>query len=118
MSDGDRPYVKLKPSDSGADVTVISQVVWPTTWPLEETSISVTGVGGSRGAQKNLLPIQIQIKGESQLTVIKPFILKGLPLPLLGRDTMQGLSLRVVSDPQLNTNPHFLYGPLVGTHQP
>ena len=32
--------------DTGADVSVISSQYWPLEWPLIETDISITGIGG------------------------------------------------------------------------
>ncbi|KAJ7408540.1 hypothetical protein BTVI_59291 [Pitangus sulphuratus] len=34
--------------DTGADVTIIATKDWPESWPIEETSMNVSGVGGSR----------------------------------------------------------------------
>lgn len=38
--------------DTGADVSIISHLHWPDTWPLQPADIEVTGLGKAEGLKR------------------------------------------------------------------
>ncbi|KAJ7428358.1 hypothetical protein BTVI_00857 [Pitangus sulphuratus] len=72
--------------DTGADVTIIAKKVWPDYWPLENTVLNVSGVGGSQRPLRSKLVIMFtDIDGN--VATCQPLILP-LPATLSGRDLM------------------------------
>lgn len=86
--------------DTGADVTVIPQTLWPPGWKLEDAP-TVGGVGGVSIAKKSveLISITLHDKRRPETEVqIHVYVLLNVP-PLLGRDALSRLNVRVTNLP-------------------
>ncbi|KAK4806981.1 hypothetical protein QYF61_000310 [Mycteria americana] len=75
--------------DTGADVTIISRNIWPSSWPVELPTSSIAGVGGQSVPYISKQPIHLQFP-EGQHATLKVYV---LPLPgtleaLIGRDVL------------------------------
>ncbi|KAK4811206.1 hypothetical protein QYF61_021277 [Mycteria americana] len=75
--------------DTGADVTIISRNIWPSSWPVELPTSSIAGVGGQSVPYISKHPIHLQFP-EGQHATLKVYV---LPLPgtleaLIGRDVL------------------------------
>lgn len=90
--------------DTGADVTIISKRVWPSTWPLRPAVDSVYGVGGGKTPMQSQQPVKI-ILPEGQTATVCPYVmpLPGELLSLLGRDVMAQMGVFInIPDPRKN----------------
>ncbi|RLV76356.1 hypothetical protein DV515_00017060 [Chloebia gouldiae] len=77
----DRPYkkaqlqrgshcVRLEPMlDTGADVSIIHQMYWPSNWPLRAPSSHIVGVGGMKIPSVSRDPISIIFEDNQKLTL-------------------------------------------------
>ncbi|KAK4806939.1 LOW QUALITY PROTEIN: hypothetical protein QYF61_027306 [Mycteria americana] len=63
--------------DTGADVTIISRNIWPSSWPVELPTSSIAGVGGQSVPYISKHPIHLQFL-EGQHATLKVYV---LPLP-------------------------------------
>lgn len=89
--------------DTGADVSIINQMYWPSNWPLRAPSSHIVGVGGMKIPSVSRDPISI-IFDDNQVIVTQPYVMS-LPklLPgLIGRDVLSQLGM------VLTTDQHFL----------
>ena len=80
--------------DRGSDVTVIPDIHWPLPWKLEEAPM-VGGVGACKSTQ----PIAITLcteRGPGRTITLTTYVMSDCP-PLLGRDTLALLDVRVTN---------------------
>ena len=82
--------------DTRADVTIIADYLWPSTWPTEEAGMGVVGLGGSARAKTADTPVLIT-NPEGQQAVIKPYVMAA-PLNLWGRDCLSQWGVRITTD--------------------
>lgn len=100
----ERPTLKLKIQgklfegilDSGADSTIISQDMWPPSWPLQASMTHLQGIGQSKNTLQSsqLLPWEDK---EGNTGAIRPFIVPGLPVNLWGRDILSQMKVFMCS---------------------
>ncbi|RMC04331.1 hypothetical protein DUI87_19150 [Hirundo rustica rustica] len=86
--------------DSGADITVIPESMWPSHWELKPVAGKLQGIGGITMAKisKNI----VQTEGpDGKLANVRPFVAE-YKAPLWGRDTMSqwGVQLVIPKTPQ------------------
>ncbi|RMC21800.1 hypothetical protein DUI87_02669 [Hirundo rustica rustica] len=86
--------------DSGADVTIVPESMWPSHWELQPVAGKLQGIGGITMAKisKNI----VQIEGpDGKLANVRPFV-ADYKAPLWGRDTMSqwGVQLVIPKTPQ------------------
>lgn len=82
--------------DAGADVTVISGGAWPAHWPIEACPLAISEVGGHQFTSRSVDVIRVKLQGEKETANIRPCVLPGLPVSLLGRDALQQFWVRLV----------------------
>ena len=82
--------------DTGADVTIISNYLWPSTWPTEDVDTGVVGLGGSARARTAATAILIT-NPEGQQAVVKPYV-TAAPLNLWGRDCLSQWGVKITTD--------------------
>ncbi|XP_015129708.2 uncharacterized protein LOC107050476 [Gallus gallus] len=85
--------------DSGADVTVVAETEWPSSWPAE-ASQSIMGVGGATPSRRSTNEVQaVVINRDGSLE--KPALLTPLvarvPGTLLGRDFLRQIGARITN---------------------
>ncbi|CAM4526053.1 unnamed protein product [Lepidochelys kempii] len=90
----DVPFTGLV--DTGADVTVISDLEWPVSWPTVPSK-ELWGIGGSKPGRQSLSWVTVSKTGGRALATIHPFVLP-VHLNIWGRD------LLVKLDTTLNIN--------------
>lgn len=73
--------------DTGADVSIISHLHWPDTWPLQPADIEVTGLGKAEGLKKSAQWLNCE-GPDGQPARLKPYVAQ-LPINLWGRDLLQ-----------------------------
>jgi hypothetical protein len=73
--------------DTGADVSVIAERHWPSTWPCVQATADLKGVGSATAPLHNACAIPWH--DERTLWHVLPCVLKELPVSLWGRDVLQ-----------------------------
>lgn len=56
-------------ADTGADVTIISERVWPINWPLKPSVDAVQGVGGGSMPKQSVDIIKFLLPGGQTVTL-------------------------------------------------
>lgn len=79
--------------DTGADVTVISQVKQPPSWALKEVSQPLTGIAGSSHSYRSHHLVQVE-GPECHTAFVKPFVMPA-PMVLWGRDVPSQCSFKI-----------------------
>ena len=82
--------------DSGADMTIIAQRNWPSSWPLVVNAEGALGVGGVSNSFIAAKPVLISIP-EGQKATVRPYVTT-LPLNLWGRDVLDRWGVRLTTD--------------------
>jgi len=86
--------------DTGADVTIISTVVWPEEWPVSVPTTAVAGVGGHSTPMMSKNPVRITFP-EGQEVNLKVYVmhLPGTLAALIGRDVLSQIGVVLTSTP-------------------
>lgn len=90
--------------DTGADISCISSKDWPSSWPVQTTAASLTGVGqASNVAQSATI---LQWKDGEPAGTFQPYVVPSLPFILWGRNILNqmGTYLISASDPVSQTD--------------
>lgn len=86
--------------DTGADTTVISQAMWPSSWPLEATPTVLQGIGTSQPQKSARLLRWKDQEGHSG--IFQPYVLPHIPINLWGRDLLSAMNVVLTSQPVPN----------------
>ena len=89
-----RPFMGLL--DTGADKSIITSKYWPRDWPLIQTSHSLRGLGFEQAPSQSARALQWKDK-EGNCGTVTPYVLN-LPVCLWGRDILQQMGIRLVSN--------------------
>lgn len=82
--------------DRGADVTIISQLVWSPTWPLTQSTFGIVGLGGlTTGALSAIMITVTHPKG--QQANIRPCVTNAQP-NLWGHDCLTQWGVEITMD--------------------
>ncbi|NXQ68885.1 POK9 protein, partial [Quiscalus mexicanus] len=73
--------------DTGADSSTVSPDFWPHNWPLQSTTVPVTGVGGLTLARKTPM-LSVTIDGKTVWSVLSVVPLPPTVQCLIGRDVL------------------------------
>lgn len=81
--------------DTGSDVTIIPIASWPKAWPLQSTSILVSGIGGESKTLQSVEFVCFKDAVDDNQAWVRPYVMH-TPLWILGRDVMAqwGVTLR------------------------
>uniref|UniRef100_A0A5F8GN40 human endogenous retrovirus K endopeptidase n=1 Tax=Monodelphis domestica TaxID=13616 RepID=A0A5F8GN40_MONDO len=106
--------------DTGADSTVISHKHWPCAWPLQPSTTHLSGIGQvNHTLQSSKFLTWRDAEGNTGTT--RPYVVKGLPVNLWGRDILAQMRLLMVSpsDPvtQMMLKSGFLPGKGLGKNE-
>lgn len=82
--------------DTGADVTIIKQEDWPSSWPTTETMTNLRGIGQSTNPKQSSKYLTWRDK-ENNTGLIKPYIIPHLPVNLWGRDLLSQMKVIMCS---------------------
>ena len=82
--------------DTGADVTIIKQQDWPSSWPTSETLTNLRGIGQSNNPRQSSKYLTWRDQ-ESNSGLIKPFVIPDLPVNLWGRDLLSQMRVMMCS---------------------
>ncbi|VFV44438.1 pok5_human ame: full=herv-provirus, partial [Lynx pardinus] len=90
-----RPKIHLKINnksfigllDTGADVAIISEKFWPSSWPVENIPVIFTGLGSLGGIKRSQQIMRCE-GPEDQITTLKPYV-ANIAINLWGRDLLQ-----------------------------
>lgn len=83
--------------DTGADVSVLSDTFWPDAWPRETVPATLQGIGQAR-PQKSLRILKWRDE-EGHSGYFQPYVLKGLPTNLWGRDLLNEMGVVLTTQP-------------------
>ena len=86
-------------SDSGADVTVISEEDWPKEWPVG-TSQVIRGVGGTISTKRSSAEVEIVVvnrDGSLERPALLVPLIARVPGSLLGRDFLNSVGARITN---------------------
>ncbi|VFV21209.1 Hypothetical predicted protein, partial [Lynx pardinus] len=73
--------------DTGADITIISENFWPSSWPVENRPVIFTGLVSSGGIKRSQ-QIMICEGQEDQIATLKPYV-ANIAINLWDRDLLQ-----------------------------
>lgn len=118
----DRPELKITIEnktftgllDTGADVTVISQKDWPSTWPLQPSFTNLKGIGMADAPLQSVNILKWK-DTEGHNGTIQPYVLPGLPVNLWGRDILSQMGAYLYSPNDSVTNMMFHQNYVPGT---
>ena len=99
--------------DTGADVTVISSTHWPAAWPLQPTATHLKGIGQTQDTLQSSKLLTWSDK-ENNTGTVRPFVVKGLPVNLWGRDILSQMGMIMFSPNETVTNLMLKTGYLPG----
>ena len=89
--------------DTGADATVISSTPWPAAWPLQPTATHLKGIGQTQDTLQSSKLLTWSDK-ENNTGTVQPFVVKGLPVNLWGRDILSQMGMIMFSPNETVTN--------------
>jgi len=86
--------------DTGADVTIISTVVWPEEWPVGAPAKAIAGVGGHSSPMMSKYPVRITFP-EGQEVSLKVYVMQlpGTPATLIGRKVLSQIGTVLTTTP-------------------
>jgi hypothetical protein len=99
--------------DTGADGTVISSSHCPIVWPLEPTATHLKGIGQTQDTLKSSKLLTWSDK-ENNTGTVPPFVVRGLPVNLWGRDILSQMGVIMYSPNETVTNLMLKTGYLPG----
>jgi hypothetical protein len=74
--------------DTGADVSVVAERHWPSTWPCVQATADLKGVVSATAPLQSACAISWH-DDEGHSGTFLPYVLKDLPVNLWGRDVLQ-----------------------------
>jgi hypothetical protein len=99
--------------NTGADAAVISSLNWPTVWPLEPTATHLKGIGQTQDTLQSSKLLTWSDK-ENNTGTVRPFVVRGLPVNLWGRDILSQMGVIMYSPNETVTNLMLKTGHLPG----
>ena len=84
-------------TDTGADITVIPSLKWPTDWSIVNSPSGVFGVGGVQATCISREIIMFVFKDGAMVTT-RPYVLN-IPIALIGRDILCQMNTKLVTRP-------------------
>jgi hypothetical protein len=99
--------------NTGADAAVISSLNWPTVWPLEPTATHLKGIGQTQDTLQSSKLLTWSDK-ENNTGTVRPFVVRGLPVNLWGRDILSQMGVIMYSPNETVTNLMLKKGYLPG----
>lgn len=99
-----RPQLELKIQgkwfkgilDTGADVSCIADIHWPSAWPSQQTLTELQGIGQSQSPLQSS-DILTWEDSEGHIGTFQPYIVPRLPINLWGRDVMSEMGVYLYS---------------------
>jgi len=86
--------------DTGADVTIISTVVWPEEWPVGTPATAITGVGGHSSPMMSKYPVRITFpKGQEVSLKVYVMQLPGTLAALIWREVLSQIGAVLTTTP-------------------
>ena len=82
--------------DTGADKSIISSKWWPASWPVNQSSHSLQGLGYEATPTISAKSLQWQDK-EGRTGLFQPYVLP-LPVYLWGRDVLSAMNFILTND--------------------
>lgn len=82
--------------DTGADVTILSQLCWPQSWPLTRASFGLLGLGGATTGGLSAIVINVK-HPDGQQANIRPYVADA-PQSLWGRDCLSQWDVKITTD--------------------
>lgn len=82
--------------DTGADVSVISSIHWPSAWPLTVAITSLQGIGMSSNPQQSATLLS-WTDSDGHSGTFRPYVLPGIPINLWGRDILKAMGAHLVT---------------------
>jgi hypothetical protein len=89
--------------DTVADAIVISSLHWPTAWPLEPTATRLKGICQTQDTLQSS-KVLTWSDDENNTGTVRPFLVGGLPVNLLGRDMLSQMLVIMCSPDETVTN--------------
>lgn len=83
--------------DTGADTSIITPGEWPSEWPLQSSTTTVTGVGGVALASRTPM-LTVEIDGRRATAVFSLALLPPTVSCLIGRDVLAQLGLVLTNE--------------------
>lgn len=83
--------------DTGADSSIIDPAHWPSTWPIQPSATTVTGIGGMTLANRTPV-LTVEIEGKQASTAFSITTLPPTVHCLIGRDVLAQLGLVLTND--------------------
>jgi len=86
--------------DTGADVTIISTVVWPEEWPVSAPATAIAGVGGHSAPMMSKYPGRITFP-EGQEVNLRVYVMQlpGTLAALIGHDVLSQIGAVLTTTP-------------------
>lgn len=82
--------------DTGADVSVIADQHWPSSWPKQSAMTQLQGIGQANAPEQSSNCLQWK-DDEGHEGTFQPYIIPGLPVNLWGRDVMLDMGVYIYS---------------------
>jgi len=86
--------------DTGADVSIVSTIVWPEEWPVSAPTAAIAGVGGHSTTMMSKHPVQMTFP-EGQEVSLRVYIMQltGTLPALIGRDVLSQIGAVLTTNP-------------------